>query len=89
VSARDRGYDRVDDTTTEESALNEDADAGNGDTERSTDEPALTQRNTETIRGEEILAGDDTVDETAPAVYGKGGGTTDAIEEGGDGRSRS
>ncbi len=85
MSARGRGYDRVDDTTTEESALNEDAGAGNGESGGSTDEPALTQRNTETIRGEEILAGDDSVDETAPAVYGKAGGTTDATEEGGDG----
>ena len=64
--------------------MNEDADGGNGDVERSTDEPALTERNTETIRGEEILA-DDTRGNTAPAAYGKAGGTTDATEEGGDG----
>ena len=68
-----------------ESALNEDAEARERDVERSTDEPALTERNTETIRGEEILAGDDAREETAPAAYGKGGGTTDATEEGGDG----
>jgi len=75
----------VDETADEESALNEDADARERDIERSTDEPALTELNTETIRGEEILAGDDWAGETVPAAYGKGGGTTDATEEGGDG----
>jgi 2-haloacid dehalogenase len=67
-------------------ALNEDADAGKGDIGRSTDEPALTERNTETIRGEAILAGDEErgVDREA-AAYGQRGGTTDATEEGGDG----
>jgi hypothetical protein len=66
-------------------ALNEDADAGKGDIGRSTDEPALTERNTETIRGEAILAGDEErgVDREA-AAYGQRGGTTDATEEGGD-----
>jgi hypothetical protein len=65
-------------------AVNEDAGTAKGDTGRSNAEPALTERNTETIRGEEILAGDDG-DETVPAAYGKRGGTADATEEGGDG----
>jgi hypothetical protein len=45
------------------------------------DEPTLTEKNSETVRGEEILA------ERGPArtSYGAGGGTTDATEEGGDG----
>lgn len=64
--------------------MNEDADAANGDIGRGNAEPALTERNTETIRGEEILAGDESGDEPAPA-YGKRGGTDDATEEGGDG----
>ncbi|HEX3464872.1 MAG TPA: hypothetical protein VHS78_12565 [Candidatus Elarobacter sp.] len=62
----------------------------------STDEPGLTQRNTETIRGETTLADEnpeDTVEETSthtksgviPSSYGAAGGTTDATEEGGDG----
>jgi hypothetical protein len=85
VSATGRGYHPVDDTTSRESTLSEDADLGKSDLERAGDEPALTERNTETIRGEEILAGDDTRDETLPAAYGKAGGTTDATEEGGDG----
>jgi hypothetical protein len=46
------------------------------------DEPALTGKNTETIRGEEILAGDAAFVRTS---YGAAGGTTDATEEGGDG----
>jgi hypothetical protein len=50
--------------------------------EGATDEPALTQRNTETIRGEETLADDGSA---VPASYGAAGGTTDATEEGGDG----
>ena len=60
------------------------------------DEPALTRKNTETIRGEEILADGDAIEATrneepglrAASVrtsYGAGGGTTDATEEGGDG----
>ena len=65
--------------------MNEDADAAKGDIGRTTDEPGLTNRNTETIRGEEILAGDDAGAEPVPAAYGKRGGTTDATEEGGDG----
>jgi hypothetical protein len=85
VSATTRGYHRVNDMAEKESTLSEDADRGAGDVERSTDEPALTERNTETIRGEEILAGDDAREETAPAAYGKAGATTDATEEGGDG----
>jgi hypothetical protein len=51
--------------------------------EGATDEPALTEKNSETVRGEEILA-------KAPSgsvrtSYGSAGGTTDATEEGGDG----
>ena len=64
--------------------MNEDADAGKGDIGRNTDEPGLTERNTATVRGEEILAGDSD-EETAAVAYGKAGGTTDATEEGGDG----
>jgi len=64
--------------------VNEDADAGKGDIGRTTDEPALTERNSETIRGEEVLADD--AEESGAAAYGKRGGTTDATEEGGDGR---
>jgi hypothetical protein len=64
--------------------LNEDADAKKGDVGRGSDEPALTERNTATIRGEEILA-DHHRDEPGPVAYGKAGGTTDATEEGGDG----
>jgi hypothetical protein len=75
----------VDDTTSEETALSEDADRGKSDLERASDEPALTERNTDTIRGEEILASDDDREDAAPAAYGKAGGTTDATEEGGDG----
>lgn len=62
-----------------------------------TDEPALTQRNTETIRGETTLADEgpeeSELDESStrtksgaiPSSYGAAGGTTDATEEGGDG----
>jgi hypothetical protein len=62
-----------------------------------TDEPALTQRNTETVRGETELADESTaesnLDESStrtksgaiPSSYGAAGGTTDATEEGGDG----
>jgi hypothetical protein len=64
--------------------VNEDAEAGKGDIGRTTDEPALTDRNSETVRGEEILAGDGD-EEKAAVAYGKTGGTTDATEEGGDG----
>lgn len=65
--------------------------------EGATDEPALTQRNTETVRGETSLADDGIaellIDETStrmnlgviPSSYGAAGGTTDATEEGGDG----
>ena len=62
-----------------------------------TDEPALTQRNTETVRGETTLA-DESITEllidegstrtnlgVVPSSYGAAGGTTDATEEGGDG----
>ena len=68
---------------------NDRTDPGEG----ATDEPALTQRNTETIRGEETLADEVselTMDRTStrtviPSSYGAAGGTTDATEEGGDG----
>ncbi|HYW52829.1 MAG TPA: hypothetical protein VFF00_08190 [Candidatus Elarobacter sp.] len=65
--------------------------------ETATDEPALTQQNSETIRGETTLADGGTaesnVDESStrtrsgaiPSSYGAAGGTTDATEEGGDG----
>ena len=65
--------------------------------DNTTDEPALTQRNTETVRGETTLADEgDTesnLDESSthtksgaiPSSYGAAGGTTDATEEGGDG----
>ena len=58
------------------------------------DEPALTEKNTETIRGEEQLAdegaGTESNVETSartrstvvPSSYGAAGGTTDAYEEG-------
>ena len=60
------------------------------------DEPTLTQKNSETVRGEEILAAEGTVESnrneepglryvSARTSYGEGGGTTDATEEGGDG----
>ncbi len=63
------------------------------------DEPALTERNSRTIRGEEALGADKTAVESnldartaartkigvVPSSYGAGGGTTDATEEGGDG----
>jgi hypothetical protein len=47
------------------------------------DEPALTRKNTETIRGEELLA--DVRTASVRTSYGSAGGTTDATEEGGDG----
>ncbi|HEY0396412.1 MAG TPA: hypothetical protein VGD01_18190 [Candidatus Elarobacter sp.] len=64
--------------------------------EGATDEPALTQRNTETIRGEETLVGEGSTESNlggdsgtrpraVPSSYGAAGGTTDATEEGGDG----
>ena len=60
------------------------------------DEPTLTQKNSETVRGEEILAETGTAEairNEEPGLsktpvrtsYGEGGGTTDATEEGGDG----
>ena len=51
--------------------------------EGATDEPALTRKNSETIRGEEILA--DVPSASVRTSYGAAGGTTDATEEGGDG----
>jgi hypothetical protein len=70
-------------STSEESAVND--DAGRTNIERETEEPALTQRNSDTIRGEEELTEDETAgnDETAhddAPAYGKRGGTTDATE---------
>jgi hypothetical protein len=63
-----------------------------------TDEPALTERNSETVRGETTLADDGTAESNLdrgtstrtglgaiPSSYGAAGGTTDATEEGGDG----
>lgn len=62
-----------------------------------TDEPALTQTNSRTIRAEEQLEDntdvEDNVEETSthtkigaiPTSYGAAGGTSDATEEGGDG----
>jgi hypothetical protein len=67
------------------------------DSRNTTDEPALTQRNSETVRGETTLADEGTaesnLDESStrtrggaiPTSYGAAGGTTDATEEGGDG----
>ncbi|HZX68235.1 MAG TPA: hypothetical protein VFE70_05085 [Candidatus Elarobacter sp.] len=60
------------------------------------DEPGLTDKNTETIRGEETLADEGTIESKrneepgiratpARTSYGAAGGTTDATEEGGDG----
>ena len=61
------------------------------------DEPALTERNTETVRGETTLAdegsAESNLDESStrtrsgaiPSSYGASGGTADATEEGGDG----
>jgi hypothetical protein len=45
-----------------------------------TSEPALTQKNSQTIIGEETLAGDG--GSAVPSSYGAAGGTTDAYEEG-------
>jgi hypothetical protein len=47
------------------------------------EEPALTQRNTATVRGEEDLSTDSTAG--AAPTYGPAGNTTDAEEEGADG----
>jgi len=60
------------------------------------DEPALTEKNTETVRGEETLAETPPIASnrngepgiragSAKTAYGSAGGTTDATEEGGDG----
>ena len=59
------------------------------------EEPALTQKNSATVRGEETLADTGTVESnqvgdtsthtklgTIPSSYGAAGGTTDAYEEG-------
>ena len=48
-----------------------------------TDEPALTEKNSATVRGEETLAGERPA--SVRTSYGSAGGTTDATEEGGDG----
>jgi hypothetical protein len=84
VTAGRGGYDSLAPAPDEETNVNEDADAKRGDLGRSNDEPALNDRNSETVRGEEILARDSD-EETAAVAYGKTGGTTDATEEGGDG----
>ncbi len=73
-------------------------DRTNGGGQGTTDEPALTETNARTIRGEEQLGTQKTsvesnVDGTStrtrsgaiPSSYGAAGGTTDATEEGGDG----
>jgi hypothetical protein len=72
--------------------MNDRTDSGN-----TTDEPALTQQNSDTVRGETTLADQGTaesnLDESStrtrsgaiPSSYGAAGGTTDATEEGGDG----
>jgi hypothetical protein len=72
-------------------------DTTTGSDQGTTDEPALTQRNTETIRGETTLAEENTEESNLgesstrtksgviPSSYGAAGGTTDATEEGGDG----
>jgi hypothetical protein len=76
--------------------MNDDrTDAGSQGT---SDEPALTEKNSRTIRGEEVLEKGGRVEsnldrETStrtksgviPSSYGAAGGTTDATEEGGDG----
>ena len=49
------------------------------------EEPGLTEKNTETVRGEEILAETDLRPASVRTSYGSAGGTTDATEEGGDG----
>jgi hypothetical protein len=64
---------------------NERTNSGNG---AAADEPALTQKNSQTVTGETTLA-DQTSTRTEtgaiPSSYGAAGGTTDATEEGGDG----
>ena len=49
------------------------------------DEPALTQRNTATVQGEEDLSAESTGAGGAAPTYGPAGNTTDAEEEGADG----
>lgn len=76
--------------------MDDDRTNAGGDT--ANDEPALTQKNTETVRGEATLAKGESTEsnlsgETStrtklgavPSSYGAAGGTTDATEEGGDG----
>jgi hypothetical protein len=53
--------------------------------DQTTQEPALTQKNSQTVTGETTLAGAGTVESNVPTSYGAAGGTTDATEEGGDG----
>ena len=67
----------------------------NGSDLPATSEPQLTDQNSRTVRGEEILADGGTVESNEtntrsksvaiPSSYGAAGGTTDATEEGGDG----
>ena len=49
------------------------------------EEPGLTEKNSETVRGEEILAEPGIGAGSVRTSYGAAGGTTDATEEGGDG----
>ena len=72
-------------------------DRTNGDGQGTTDEPALTETNSRTIRGEEQLGAQSTTVESnvetstrtklgvIPSSYGAAGSTIDATEEGGDG----
>ena len=74
-------------------------DRTNGAGRSAGDEPALTEKNTRTIRGEEILEDSASRVESnldaqtstrtklgaIPSSYGSAGGTADATEEGGDG----
>jgi len=73
-------------------------DRTDGNGQKANDEPALTETNSRTIRGEEELEATAThvesnVEDTStrtklgviPSSYGAAGGTTDATEEGGDG----
>ncbi|MDB5071994.1 MAG: hypothetical protein JWM87_3105 [Candidatus Eremiobacteraeota bacterium] len=68
-------------------------DRTNAGGQAATGEPALTQKNSATVRGEEILADSGTAEDLSgetttrtktgamPPSYGAAGGTTDAYEE--------
>ncbi len=72
-------------------------DRTNGAGKGATDEPGITEKNSRTIRGEEILTEGGPVESNQgatstrtrvgaiPSSYGAAGGTTDATEDGGDG----